>query len=156
MPDGEKDYVVLTLLGTVKGKHLERENQLPAISITQSGIPVRHCLKRVLATNRMCGRTKGLTFCDKEGIVLISRDMNTCLHDVPGELLMEHPTLFLADIKSRSDIEEKYDTFRSFRHGSDSQAMAMNVSGTDIDMVNRWQKKEATGTGRPGFQMKNH
>jgi hypothetical protein len=32
----------------------------------------------------------------------------------------------------------------------------MDVSKTDIDVVNRWQKKEAAGTSRPGHQMHHH
>jgi hypothetical protein len=82
--------------------------------------------------------------------------MNNSLYNILGELLGEHPTLFLADVKTRVDIEEKYDVFRSFRRGSDSRALVMNVSETDIDVVNRWTKKEASGTSRPGHTMKHH
>ena len=85
-----------------------------------------------------------------------SRDMNDALHELLAELLVEHPTLFLSDVKNQEDAESKYDVFRSFRRGSDLQALAMNVSGVDIDVVNRWTKKEAAGTGRPSHQMKHH
>jgi hypothetical protein len=155
-PDGAEDHVVFALLGTVKGEHREREHLLPAVNVTGSGIPVRRWLKRVLAANRMCGRTTGPAFCNEEGVVLTSRDMNESLHEILGELLGEHPSLFLADVKTRADVEEKYDVYRSFRRGSDSRAMAMNVSEPDIDVVNRWTKKEAAGTSRPGHQMKHH
>jgi hypothetical protein len=56
---------------------------------------------------------------------------------------MEHPTLFLADISSRADIEEKYNMFRSFCRGLDPRAIAINVGPIDIDIVNCWTKKEA-------------
>ena len=83
--------------------------------------------------------------------------MNESLHDVLGDLLDEHPSLFLADVKTRTDIEEKYNVYRSFRRGSDSQAMAMDVKDYDIDVVNRWTKKEAAGTSRPSHgKMKHH
>jgi hypothetical protein len=154
--DDTKDHVVFALLGTVKGEHLERQHLLPTVNETQSGIPVRRWLKRILGANRMCGRSSGPAFCDEDGVVLTSRDMNVCLHEILGELLVEHPTMFLADVKTRADIEEKYNVYRSFRRGSDSQAIAMNVSKTDIDVVNRWQKKEAAGTSRPGHQMHHH
>jgi hypothetical protein len=150
------DYVVFALLGTVKGEHLEREHLLPTVNVTQSGIPVRRWLKRVLGANIMCGWSSGPAFCDKGGVVLTSRDMNGCLHETLGELLVEHPTMFLADVRTRSDIEEKYNVYRSSRRGSDSHAIAMNVSKTDIDVVSRWQKKEAAGTSRPGHQMHQH
>ena len=64
--------------------------------------------------------------------------------------------MFLADIVSRGDIEEKYNVFRSFRRGSDSRAIAMGVNPTDIDVVNRWSKKEAAGTSRTSHKMKHH
>jgi hypothetical protein len=106
----------------------------------------------------MCSHLKGPALCDEEGIVLTSCDMNELLHSgLLGELLVEHPTLFLADIKkAKSDIKEKYDIYRSFRWGSDSQAMTMKVSEPDIDVVKHWQKKEAAGMSRSGYQMNHH
>ena len=152
-----QDHVVIALLGTVKGEHLEREHLLPSVNITGSGIPVRRWLKRVLVANRQAGRVSGPAFCDEAGVVLTSRDMNESLYDILGDLLGEHPSLFLADVKTRSEVEEKYNVYRSFRRGSDSQAMAMNVKDYDIDVVNRWTKKEAAGTGRPSHgKMKHH
>jgi hypothetical protein len=116
--EGAKDHVVFALLGTVKGEHLEREHLLPTVNVTQSGIPVRRWLKQILGANKMwCDHvTGGPAFCDEDGIVLTSRVMNECLHEESlGELLNEHPTMFcLADIKTRTDVEEKYDVYRSF------------------------------------------
>ena len=50
--------------------------------------------------------------------------MNEMLHDALGEVVNRHPTLLLADIKSRKDIEVKYHFYRSFRRGADSRALA--------------------------------
>jgi hypothetical protein len=69
--------------------------------------------------------------------------------------LSKHPILFLADVKTRVDIKVKYAMYRSFRRGSDSWALVMNVSETDIDVVNRWTKKETAGTSRPGHEMRH-
>jgi hypothetical protein len=103
------------------------------------------------------GRASGPAFCDEKGVVVSTRGMNDVLHEVLDEVRVEHPTLFLADITSRSEIEEKYNVFRrSFRRGSDSRAIAMNVGPIDIDVVNRWTKKEAAGTSRPAHKMKHH
>jgi hypothetical protein len=99
-----KDYVVVALLGTVKGEHLERNHLLPAVNVTQSGIPVRRWMKRILGANKMCRRSSGPAFCDEENVVLRSYDMNICLYELLCELLSEHPTMFLADIKTRADV----------------------------------------------------
>jgi hypothetical protein len=71
------------------------------VNETGYGIPVCHWLKCVLVTG-----SSGPAFCDEEGIVLASHDMNYSLHGILGDLLSNHPTLFLADVKTRADIEE--------------------------------------------------
>jgi hypothetical protein len=155
--DDTQDHVVFALLGAVKGEHLEREHLLPSVNTAGSEIPVRRWLKRVLVANQQLGRHSGPAFCDEDGVVLTSRDMNESPHEILGDLLSEHPSLFLADVMTRSDVEEKYNVCRSLRRGSDSQAMAMNVTEYDIDVVNRWVKKEKAGTNRPGqSKMKHH
>jgi hypothetical protein len=106
----------------------------------------------------MCGRiTTGPAFCDDTGVVLKSSDMNAILHEILGEIFMEHPALFQADIESVSDIEDKYSLYRSFRRGSDSLAIAVKVPTADINMVNRWSKKEApAGTSKPSMEMNQY
>ena len=149
----EENYVIIALLGKVKGEHGERQHLLPTASVTRSGLKVRRWMQRVLITNQMSGRTTGPGFADDEGVVLRSRDMNVVLHELLGEIFIEHPGLFQADIGSGSDIEEKYSVYRSFRRGSDSLAIAMKVASEDIKVVNRWSKKEAAGSSKPSMDM---
>jgi hypothetical protein len=155
--DDTQDHVVFALLGAVKREHLEREHLLPSANTAGSGIPVRRWLKRVLVANQQLGRCSGPAFCDEDGVVLTSRDMNESPFDILGDLLSEHPSLFLADVMTQLDIKEKHNVCRSLRRGSDLQAMAMNVTECDIDVVNRWVKKEKAGANRPGqSKMKHH
>ena len=149
----EEKYVIIALLGKVKGENGERQHLLPTASVTRSGLKVRRWLQRVLAANQLSGRITGPGFADDEGVVLRSRDMNVVLHELLGEIFVEHPGLFQADIGSVSDIEEKYSVYRSFRRGSDSLAIAMKVASEDIKVVNRWSKKEAAGTSKPSMDM---
>ena len=109
-----------------------------------------------MAANYAEGRVAGPAFCDERGVVLTTRAMNEMFYEMPEEIWLEHKTLFLGDITSRADIEEKYNDYRSFRRASDSRAIAMGVSPVDIDVVNRWNKKEAAGTARVGHKMKHH
>jgi hypothetical protein len=147
------NYVIVALLGQVKGEHGEREHLLPTASKTRSGINVRGWVRRVIVVNQQSGRETGPAFCDDNGVVLKSRDMNEVLHDLLGEIFVEHPALFQSDIQSFSDIEDKYSVYRSFRRGSDSLAIAMKVPSEDIKVVNRWSKKEASGTSKPSMDM---
>ena len=76
------------------------------------------------------------------------------------ELLMEiyedHRDLFAVDIKSISDVSEKYNVFRSFRRGSESRAVAQKVSEADRYIVNRWRKKEAAGASKVSHPIDQH
>ena len=149
----DEGYVIIALLGQVKGEHGEREHLLPTASETRSGIKVRRWVQRLIAVNQVRGRVAGPAFCDEEGVVLRSRDMNEVLHELLGEIFVEHPGLFQSDIECQADIEDKYSVYRSFRRGSDSLAIAMKVAPEDIKVVNRWSKKEASGTSKPSMDM---
>jgi hypothetical protein len=146
-------YVIAALLGQVKGEHEEREHLLPTASVTRSGLQVRRWIKRVIATNQVCRRVSGPAFCNDNGVVLKTSDLNAILHELLGDIFVEHSSLFQADIQSLTEIEDKYSVYRSFRRGSDSLAIAQKVPSEDIKVVNRWSKKEAAGTGKPSMEM---
>jgi hypothetical protein len=149
----DKKYVIVALRGQVKGEHGEREHLLPTASTTRSGIKVRGWMRRVIVVNQQCDRVTGPALCDDSGVVLKSRDMNEVLHDLLGEIYVEHPAFFDSDIQSIADIEDKYSVYRSFRRGSDSLAIAMKVPSEDIKVVNRWSRKEASGTSKVSMDM---
>ena len=155
--DGKPEkHVIIALLGQVKGEHNERQHLIPCVNVTKSGINVRRWLRRTIAVNFSEGRVTGPAFCDEKGVVLPTRVMNDMLHEMLEEIRCEHKSLFLGDIQSRGDIEEKFNAYRSFRRASDSRAIAMGVSSVDIDVINRWTKKEAAGTARVSHKMRHH
>jgi hypothetical protein len=123
------------------------------VSITRSGIRVRGWVRRAIAANQLCGRVTGPAFCGDQGVVLKSRDTNEILHELLGEILVEHPAFFQDDIQTITDVEDKYSVYRSFGRGSNSLAIAMKVPTEDIKMVNRWSKKEVAGTSKPSMEM---
>jgi hypothetical protein len=123
---------------------------------SKSGVQVRLWIRRTLVANYSNARVTGPTFCDEKGLVLTTRALNDMLHDILDEVRLESPALFMADITSRADIEDKYNVFRSFRRGSDARAIAIQVCPNDIDEINRWTKKEGAGTSRPTHKMQHH
>ncbi len=149
----DKDCVIAALLGQVKGEHGEREYLLPMASTTRSGIKARSWMRRVIVVNQRCDRESGPALCDDNGTVLKSRDMNEVLHDLLGEIFVEHPAFFDSDIQSISDIEDKHSVCRSFCRGSDYLAIAMKVPSEDVKVVNRWSRKEASGTSKVSMDM---
>ena len=69
----EEDYVVVALLGTVKGKHQTRQHLLPTASTTHAGIEVCKWIRRAVAANYYAeGGTTGPALCDEKGKVLTS------------------------------------------------------------------------------------
>ena len=49
----------------------------------------------------------GPAFCDNNGVVLKSRDMNVNFHELLGENFVEHPANFQADIHDVADVEDQ-------------------------------------------------
>ena len=60
------------------------------------------------------------------------------LWEIIEELYLENPINFLVSIEGVEDIREKFQTFRSMRRPSDSQALRKGICQADIYLVNRW------------------
>jgi hypothetical protein len=140
----EEDYYIVALLGQVKGEHGEREHLLPMASVTHSGLQVRKWIKRVIAANQVCGHVSGPGFCYDNGVVLKMSDLNVILHELLGEIFVQHSSLFQADVQPLTKIEDKYSVYHSFR-GLDSLAIAQKVPSEDIKVSNGGQKRRLTG-----------
>lgn len=128
----EEDYVIVALLGTVKGEHQTQQHLLPTASTTRSGVEVRKWIRRMIAEGWMSGSA----LCDSKGKVFTSFDMNEMLHEALCEVFDYSPGLFLADICCHQDLYKKYSVFHSFRRGSDSRVIDMDVKAINIDVVN--------------------
>ena len=64
--------------------------------------------------------------------------------------------LFPFKIQSLEDVRSKYHIYRSPRRTSDTRALEENVSGTDIDIVNRWKVVEKAGGKKPAHELKHY
>ena len=62
------------------------------------------------------------------------------------------PELILASI----NVQEEYGLSRSFRRGSNSEALSREVSEAVVDRNNRWRKVERAGAGKAKRSMKDH
>ena len=148
---GEKniDHVIIPLLGQVKGEDHTRQHLLHCVNETSSGIPVRDWVRRLRSCHTILGRTTGPAFINPKTLnQSTTAEMNDMFHEVLMEIFDEERNLFAVDIRSPADLVEKYNVFRSFRRGSESRAVSANVSEGDRFMVNRWRKKEKSGTSK--------
>jgi hypothetical protein len=154
-PNGS--HVVIPLLGRFKGEDHSSQHLMHSTSLTDSGIPVKTWVMRLLAIHQGQSRSKGPVFLNPKGLQSTSAEMNSMFTECLVDLFEENqPGRFGIDIHSSEDIANKYHVFRSFRRGSESRAVAMKVNEADRYVVNRWRKKEAAGASRVNHPIGHH
>lgn len=151
-----RSFVIVPLLGQVKGEDHTRQHLLHCVNTTDSGISVISWVRRLLAIHRLKGRSDGPAFVNEFDGQSSTAEMNDLFIELLIEIYELRRELFAVDIKSSSDISEKYNVFRSFRRGSESRAVAQKVSEADRYVVNRWRKKEVAGTGKVSHPIDQH
>ena len=148
------EWVVVPLIGKFKGEHHTKQHLMTCVNVTDSGIRVRLWGAKVL--DRSQGRSRGPAFLNQKGLQSSSKELNLLLVGCLTEIFEDNPLLFAIDIKKPEDVSERYHVFRSFRRGSESRAVAMNVSSSDRYAVNRWRQKERAGAGRVNHTIDQH
>jgi hypothetical protein len=153
---GMGKFVVITLLGKVKGETSDRAHLLPCVEVTSSKLRMRASLERLIFAKERRGFIDGPAISDENGKALSTRDIDDLMHEILVEIFQEHPHLFPTDVNSAEKIQEAYHAFRSPRRSSDTRALEKGVSEDDINIVNRWHTVEAARGGRPSRAMRFH
>jgi hypothetical protein len=151
-----RPFVIIPLLGQVKGEDHTRHHLLHCINVTDSGISVVSWVNRLLAVHRLSRRFEGPAFLNESNAQSTTSELNDLFIEVLVETYEDYRDLFAVDIKSSSDVSEKYNVFRSFRRGSESRAVSQKVSEADRYVVNRWRKKEVAGAGKVSHPIDQH
>jgi hypothetical protein len=149
-------YLLIALLGKVKGEHHDRCHLLPSVKDTSSGLKIQAWIHRLMDQKKNIGLIDGPAISDHEGKVMDTRTIDDMLHKCLEDLLEAQPDLFPQGINSKDDIREKYQAFRSYRRGSVTRATNQRVKSTDIDTVNRWHVWNQSNGNRPNFSMRQH
>jgi hypothetical protein len=152
---GEK-YVVLALLGQIKGESGDRAHLIPCVPLTSSGIDVRSSVARLIEFKRARGDVNGPAISDLAGNVLSHGAMNDSLLEVLEELFGTHRELFPVSIPDKETLRQRVQVYRTLRRTSDTQALEMKVGQTDIDVVNRWKSLERADGNRPQRPMRQY
>ena len=148
--------VAIPLIGKLKGTGKVQNHILRSVKVTSSGISVWWWLERLRRIIHSSGRTQGPAFCDPEGYVWDSVTINEMLHESLESIYSDDKTLFPFGIQCLEDIRLRYGIYRSLRRGSDSRAVSQNVSTLDIQVVNRWSKKERAKGDKISERMELH
>jgi hypothetical protein len=153
---GGEEYVVIALLGKIKGEAGDRAHLLPSVPKTSSGIKVREKLKRLLAFKKSIGQVAGPAILDVKGKIYSSQSLNDAFLKILEDLFDTSRDLFPASIEDKETLRKRVQAFRTFRRTSDSIAIKEGISQTDIDVVNRWQAVEKAKGSRPSRPMRQH
>jgi hypothetical protein len=149
-------YVVIALLGKIKGESGDRAHLLPCVPKTSSGIKVREKLKRLLDFKKSIGQVTGPAISDIKGKIYSSRSLNDAFLEILEDLFDTHRELFPASIEDKETLRKRIQAYRTFRRTSDSIAIDEGVDQTDIDVVNWWQAVEKAKGSRPNRPMRQH
>jgi hypothetical protein len=154
--EGGDEYLVIALLGKIKGEHHDLAHLLPCVHVTSSGINVKQAIDDLIEIKEKHGFRDGPAISDSSGRVHKIRDINDCLYEILDDLFDNDVNLFPKHVGDKEKLHKTYQAFRTFRRTSDTRAMEMNVSNDDIDVVNRWKSVEKAKGTRPGRPMRQH
>ena len=119
---------------------------------TNSGLQLKPWLCRAIALKANRGLFRGFLFVDDKG-------RRSSLKEFEGEILGRitrvqsyYPRLIMSSI----DVQEEYGLSRSFRRGSNSEALNRGVSKTSIYRNNRWRKVDRAGARKAKPPMRDH
>jgi hypothetical protein len=153
---GGTRYVVIALLGKIKGESDDRDHLLPCVPVTSSGVEVRSSVARLLEFKRARGQITGPAISDINGRVFSHRVMNDALLEILEELFDSHRELFPPSISSKEILRQRVQVYRTLRRTSDTRAIEKKVRQSDIDVVNRWKSLERADGNRPNRPMRQH
>ena len=147
-------HIVIALIGFFKAEGGERMHVLSLANDNTSGTRVRSWLERVAGILREEGKIGCPAFCDEEGFILQSDEVERIMHPIISAL-QGTPGLeqFLP---FGIDVETYYRCERSFRRGSENTALVQKVCKRTIEFVHRWRSFETNRGKLPGFDMLRH
>ena len=134
------NHVIVVLSGKLKGEDNTRLHHIPCAKVTKSGINIEYLIERLLESKLKHGLVEGPAISNDKGLLLPTKDMDICLHELLVELYSSRPDMFPPTINSAEEIVENYKCFRSLRRTSNTRALDEKVDGTDIDIVNKWEQ----------------
>jgi hypothetical protein len=153
---GGDKYIVIALLGKIKGESGDRAHLLPCVPFTSSGIDVKKSVSRLMDLKRTQGYEDGPAISDERGRVLSHRALNDSLLEVLEDLFDSDRDLFPASIPDKETLRKRIQVYRTLRRTSDTRALEQKVAQSDIDVVNRWKALERADGNRPHRPMRQH
>ena len=147
-------HVLVPLIGFFKTEQGERMHVFPIANATKSGIQVRLWLERVVDILKKENKVMCPAFCDAQGYMLQSHDVEGVMHPILREI--QKSGELEQDLPPGVDVELFYRCDRSFRRGAATTARNNNISKETVDFVHRWSNVEKNKGRPPNHSMLQH
>ena len=126
-PD-RKDYIVIALLGKIKGESNDAAHLIPCVPITSSGINTREIIGRLIKEKAVLGFKNGPAISNDVGKLMESSEIDETLVELLLSCYQEDKNFFPADMDTEEKLRESYQCFFIFRRTSDTRALERKVS----------------------------
>jgi hypothetical protein len=153
---GGDRYVVIALLGKIKGETEDRAHLIPCVPITSSGINVKASLDHLMTFKASLGFRTGPAISDIRGQILSNSSLNDSLLEILEVFFDSHRELFPASVTDKEMLRKRVQVYRTLRRTSDTRAINKRIGQADIDVVNRWNSLESADGNRPHRPMRQH
>ncbi len=129
-----------------------RYHIIPVVPMTKSGVPVGRWLLRLLKYYADLGIRQGPAFRNRDG----KRARLVSMHDIFFGCLREVQNRRPDLISPTVDVEFQFGLRRSLRRGSTTEVKNANLANSDLELNNRWRKKEKAGNRMMNLPMTQH
>jgi len=151
-----REYLVIPLLGRLKGENHDLLHLIPCSPETSSGINIAGVLDRLLSIKVGLNFLDGPAISDDKGNLLSPKLIDDVIHEALEEIFVIDRTLFPLSVESIEKIKTSYQCFRFFRRTSATIATEQGVSSTDTNVVNRWRTEENARGKQSNLGMHQH
>ena len=145
-------HVVAALLGRFKGEMGEFYHMMPLAETSASGLKPAPWFRRMVVWYERKAIHHGPVFRDSAGRRARAGEYEYEIRSQLEAIQQEGDGL----INPAVQVFEDYGVSRSFRRGSDTQAIVQNVDARDIDLNNRWRRVEKAEGRKVGLKMQQH
>ena len=149
-------FILIALLGKMKGETLDRSHLIPCANVTSTGIKVKSIVRRLAKLKRSQNLVDGPAISDSSGNAISTLELDGLFVNILEHLYDSQPALFPANMEGKEHIRERYHCFRTWRKTSNTRALELGLKPDDINIVNKWDQVGNKEGKRPTGSMRQY
>ena len=144
-------HCVIPLMGRFKQETGERNLIIVLANVTSGGLEIRKWVELLTRLLESEGREKevGPALCNENGYMIEKWKLNGELHSILNIIQETNRDA----IPMETDVDNRFNVYRSFRRGATTRAKEMKVDESVIEMNNRWRKWQNKQGSLPNLPM---